>query len=96
MKKLFWLLFTLPLMLIPTELFVLFWLILKPISFWQRLISIILGIIFLSTIQSILFILWLAFLNELFIWVDQESSRKKYIKSKQEPIQKNRIEKWLQ
>ena len=82
-------------MLLPTELFIFFWLVLKPITFWQRLISITLGIIFLSAIQSVLFVLWLAFLNELFIWLDQENRRKKYIKSEQETVQKNRIEKFL-
>ena len=95
MKKLFWFFFTLPFMLLPTELFILFWLILRPVSFWQRLISITLGVIFLSTIQSILFILWLAFLNELFPWLDQKSRQKKTNKSKQEITQKNRIEKFL-
>lgn len=95
MKKLFWFFFTMPFMLLPTELFLLFWLILKPVTFWQKLTSITLGILFLSTIQSILFVLWLAFLNELFVWIDQESRRKKYIKSKQEVVQKNRIEEFL-
>lgn len=95
MKKLFWFLCTLPFMLLPTELFVLFWLVLRPVTFWQRLISITLGVIFLSAIQSILFILWLAFLNELFVWIDQENRRKKYIKSKQEVVQKNRTEEFL-
>lgn len=95
MKKLFWFLFSLPFMLLPTELFILFWLILKPVTFWQKLMSIIFGTVFLCPIQSILFIAWLAFLNELFISFDQESRRKKYIKSKQEAAQKNRIEEFL-
>jgi hypothetical protein len=95
MKKLFWFLFTLPFMLLPTELFILFWLILKPITFWQRLISIALGAIFLSTIQSILFVVWLAFLKNFFTWLDQENRQKKYTKFKQEATQKNRIEEWL-
>lgn len=92
MKKLFWFLCTLPFMLLPTELFVLFWLILKPVTFWQRLISITLGVIFLGTIQSILFILWLAFLNELFISLDLEKRKKRDSKLKQEIKVENRIE----
>lgn len=95
MKKFFWFLSTLPFMLLPTEIFILFWLILKPISFWQRLISITLGVIFLSTIQSILFILWLAFLNDFFNWLDQENRRKKFVKIQKEKQVENRIEEWL-
>lgn len=92
MKKLFWFLFTLPLMLLPTELFVLFWIILKPITFWQRLISIILGITFLGTIQSFLLLAWLVFLNEYFSYLDEENRKKRYTKMQQV---ESRIEKWL-
>ena len=80
MKKLFWFVITLPIMLIPVEIFIACWIFLKPITFWQRLITIILGYIFLPTIQTVLFIVWLAFLVSIFEQIDSDKRKSVHIK----------------
>lgn len=95
MKKLLWFLFTLPIMLLPIEIFIAFWLFLKPTTFWQRLVTIILGSIFLSVIQTILFIAWLTFLAALFDQINQDKRKRQNIKEQSAFKKKNRIEQYL-
>jgi hypothetical protein len=91
MKKFFWFIFTIPCALLPFEISILFWFILKPVTFWQKLISVVLAIIFLSTVQFVLLLGWIAFLHEVFCIVDEENKRKKRIKMYKE----NRIKELL-
>lgn len=86
MKKLFSVIISTCVMLLPTSIFIGLWLLLKPITFWQKLIMIFFGSSFLLAIQTYLFIFWLAFLNSIF---DEINDKKIKAKRKQA---KNRIE----
>lgn len=64
-KNIFWGILCLIFCLIPTGLFLGLWLLLHPINFWQKLILIIIGTIFLLPTQVWLGIAYLAFLITL-------------------------------
>lgn len=90
MKKLFSVIISTCVMLLPASVFVGLWMLLKPTTFWQRLIMIFFGSSFLLTIQTYLFIFWLAFLNSMF---DERNDKKIIMEMKKEmKKQKNRIE----
>lgn len=64
-KNIFWGILCLIFSLIPTGLFIGLWLLLHPADFWQRLILIIAGTVFLLPIQVWLSIAWLAVIVSL-------------------------------
>ena len=61
-KKIFWGVISTAILCIPSIIFIGVWHLLKPATFWQKLLMIALGSVFLSPIQVWLLIIWAAFL----------------------------------
>ncbi len=64
-RNIFWGILCLIFCLIPTGLFIGLWLLLHPTGFWQKLMLIVIGVIFLLPAQVWLSVAYLAFLVAL-------------------------------
>jgi len=62
LKKIIYSTLSLPIALLPSGVFYGLWMILRPATFWQKLLSIVLGCIFFAPIQFWLLLIYLAFI----------------------------------
>lgn len=72
LRKICWFVFSLPIALLPIELFIFLWIFLKPENFWQKITLLSLGTVVLGSAQVFLLIFWIALLAEMFKEIDKE------------------------